>query len=194
MPLGSPIGSGQGILNPANIRLCLEYLKEDDPDYPAIDLMNYILGGGGFASRLMEEIREKRGLAYSVKSFFDPGRYPGSFQIVLQTKNASAREAIGLARQQVERMRKQMVTEKELEGAKKYLIGSFPLRLGTQKKLASFMTSSEYYGLGLDYPDRYPSLIRSVTREDVLRVARVYVHPRKSILVIVAHLKEAGVE
>jgi zinc protease len=156
--------------------------------------MNYILGGGGFASRLMEEIREKRGLAYSVKSFFDPGRYPGSFQIVLQTKNESAREAIGLARQQVERMRKQMVTEKELEGAKKYLIGSFPLRLGTQKKLASFITSAEYYGLGLDYSDRYPSLIRSVTREDVLRVARNYLHPKRSILVIVAHLKEAGFE
>jgi zinc protease len=181
-------------LTQANIIVGQAGIGRENPDFYGLTVMNYILGGGGFASRLMEEMREKRGLAYSVKSFFDPGRYPGSFQIVLQTKNASAREAIGLARQQVERMRKQMVTEKELEGAKKYLIGSFPLRLGTQKKLASFMTSSEYYGLGLDYPDRYPSLIRSVTREDVLRVARAYLHPKRSILVIVAHLNEAGFE
>ncbi len=102
--------------------------------------MNYILGGGGFSSRLVEEIRIKRGLAYSVTSYFDAGKYPGSFQIVLQTKNSSAREAISIALQQMERIRKESVSEKELEGAKKYLIGSFPLRLDTQGKLASFIT------------------------------------------------------
>ena len=156
--------------------------------------MNYILGGGGFSSRLVEEIRNKRGLAYSVASFFDPGKYPGSFQISLQTKNSSAREAIALSLQGVERIRKELVSEKELEGAKKYLIGSFPMRLNTQAKLTNFLTQVEYYGLGLDYPEKYPSLIRSITREEVLRVAKKYLHPKNLILVVVANLKESGME
>lgn len=142
----------------------------------------------------MQEIRNKRGLAYSVASFFNPGKYVGSFQIVLQTKNATAQEAISLSLKQMERIRQERVAERELEGAQKYLIGSFPMRLDTQGKLANFLTQVEYYGLGLDYPDKYPSLIRAVTRDDVLRVAQKYLHPNNYILVVVANLKEAGME
>jgi zinc protease len=178
----------------ANIIIGHAGVSRDNPDYYALTIMNYILGGGGFSSRLTEEIRNKRGLAYSVASFFDPGKYPGSFQIALQTKNSSAREAIALSLQGVERIRKELVSEKELEGAKKYLIGSFPMRLNTQAKLTNFLTQVEYYGLGLDYPEKYPSLIRSITREEVLRVTKKYLHPKNNILVIVANLKEAGME
>lgn len=178
----------------ANIILGNAGLSRGNPDYYAATVMNYIFGGGGFASRLMEVIRNKRGLAYSVASFFDPGKYPGSFQIILQTKNSSAKEAISLAIQQMERIQKELVSDKELEAAKKYLIGSFPMRFDSQAKLANFLTQVEYYGLGLDYPKKYPSLIRSVSREDVLRVARKYLHPEKYVLVIVANLHEAGLE
>jgi zinc protease len=178
----------------ANIILGHQGVSRQNPDFYALTVMNYILGGGGFASRLMEEIRNKRGLAYSVASFFDAGKYPGSFQIVLQTKNASAREAISIALQQMERIRKEPVSEKELEGARKYLIGSFPLRLDTQGSIANFLAQLEYHGLGLDYPERYPSLIQSVMREDVLRVAQKYLHPENPILVVVANLKEAGLD
>ena len=178
----------------ANIVLGHAGISRDNPDFYALTVMNYILGGGGFTSRLVEEIRIKRGLAYSVMSYFDAGKYPGSFQIVLQTKNSSAREAISIALQQMERIRKDSVSEKELEGAKKYLTGNFPLRLDTQAKLASFITAVEYHGLGFDYASRYPSLIQSVTKEDVLRVAQKYLFPEKSILVVVANLKEAGME
>jgi zinc protease len=178
----------------ANIILGHAGVSRDNPDFYALTVMNYILGGGGFASRLVEEIRNKRGLAYSVVSYFDPGKHPGSFQIVLQTKNASAREAITLALQQMERIRKELVAEKELEAAKKYLIGSFPLRQDTQAKLANFLIQVEYYGLGPDYPQKYPSFIRSVTREDILRVAMHYLHPESYILVVVTNLKEAGME
>jgi zinc protease len=178
----------------ANIVLGHAGVRRDNPDYYALTVMNYILGGGGFSSRLVEEIRNKRGLAYSVASFFDPGKYPGAFQIVLQTKNASAREAISLVLQQMERIRKEPVSEKELEGAKRYLIGSFPMRLDTQGKLANFLSQVEYFGLGLDYPEKYSSFIRSVTREEVLRVARTYLHPENYILVVVANLKEAGMD
>jgi len=178
----------------ANVILGHAGVSRENPDFYALTVMNYILGGGGFASRLMEEIRNKRGLAYSVGSFFDPGKYPGSFQIVLQTKNASAKEAISLSLQQMERIRKEFVSEKDLEAAKKYLIGSFSMRFDTQGKLANFLSQVEYYGLGLDYPKKYPSLIRSVTREDVLRVAKKYLDPKKYVLVIVANLNEAGME
>ena len=178
----------------ANVILGNAGISRENPDFYALMVMNYILGGGGFASRLMEVIRNKRGLAYSVGSFFDPGKYPGSFQIKKKKKNQSAREAILLSLQQMERIQKELVLEKELEAAKKYLIGSFPMRLDTQAKLANFLSQVEYYGLGLDYPEKYPSLIRSVTREDILRVAKKYLHPKKYVLVIVANLKEAGLE
>ncbi len=178
----------------ANIILGHRGVSRENPDFYALTVMNYILGGGGFSSRLVQEIRNKRGLAYSVASFFDPRKYPGSFQIVLQTKNSSARQAISLSLQQMERIRREMVSGKELEGAKKYLIGSFPMRLDNQGKLVNFLSQVEYYGLGLDYPEKYRGLIQSVTREEVLRVAKAYLHPEDYILVVVADLKEAGME
>jgi zinc protease len=178
----------------ANIILGHGGVSRGNPDYYAIQVMNYILGGGGFASRLTEEIRNKKGLAYSVDSFFDPGKYPGSFQMVLQTKNSSAREAISLSLQQMERIRKEPVSEKELEGARKYLIGSFPMRFDSQAKLANFLTQIEYYGLGLDYPEKYPSILKAITREEILRVAQTYLHPENHLLVVVGNLKEAGLE
>lgn len=178
----------------ANIILGNSGVSRDNPDFYAITVMNYILGGGGFASRLTDAIRVKRGLAYSVHSFFDYGKYPGSFQVVLQTKNRSAGESIALALKEMERLQREPVSDKELESAKKYLIGTFPMRLTTQSKLVNFFGQVEYYGLGLDYPKRYPSLINRVTREDILRVARTYLHPDKYVLVVVADLKEAGMD
>jgi zinc protease len=178
----------------ANIILGHEGVSRDNPDFYTLTVMNYILGGGGFASRLTEEIRNKRGLAYDVGSFFDPKKHPGSFQVTLQTKNSSAREAISLSIEQMERIRREPVSVKELEGAQKYLVGSFPMRFDTQSKLVNFLSQVEYYGLGLDYPERYPSIIRAITREEILRVARAYLHPEQFILVIVANLKEAGME
>ena len=181
-------------ISQANIILGQPGISRENPDYYALTVMNYILGGGGFASRLLEEIRNNRGLAYSVTSFFDAGKFPGSFQIVMETKNPSAREAIDIALQQLKLILKERVTEKELEGAKKYFIGSFPMRFDTQIKLAGFLVQVEYYHLGLDYFDKYPSLINTVTSEDMLRTAKKYLHPENYILVVVANLKEAGME
>ncbi len=169
-------------------------VERTNPDYYALTVMNYILGGGGFGSRLMEEIRVKRGLAYSVASFFDSRKYQGSFQVVLQTKNASASEALKLVFEGLKRIRKEAVSPDDLQRAQKYLIGSFPMRFDTQGKLAGFLAQVEYFGLGLDYPEKYPKLIQSITREDVLRVAQTYLHPEQAIRVIVGNLKEAGME
>lgn len=163
-------------------------------DYYALLVMNHILGGGSFSSRLMEEIRVKRGLAYATASFFSAMKHEGSFQIIVQTKNATAKEAVALAVEQMQRIRKEPVSPHELETARKYLVGSFPQRFSTQKELADFLTQVEYFGLGADYPDRFPSLIKAVTREDVLRVAQTYLHPDNPVLVVVGNIKETGIE
>ena len=182
------------MLTQASIILGQAGVTRENPDYYALTVMNYILGGGGFSSRLMEEIRNKRGLAYSVYSFFDPGKLPGSFQVALQTKNVSARDAISIAREQMKRIQKEPVSEKEIEGARKYLIGSFPLRLDTQGKLVNFLLQVEFFKLGLDYPEKYPQLIQSISREEVLRVAQKYLTPEDCILVVVANQKMADIE
>jgi zinc protease len=193
----SVIGSSQVIrvnkdLTQANIMMGHEGVPRNHPDYYAIQVMNYILGGGGFSSRAMDSIRNERGLAYSVYSYFGAEKSHGTFVFVMQTKNDTAEEAIRIAREEIRRMREQPVTDPELDDAKNYLTGSFPLRLDTNHKVASFLAQVEFFQLGLDYPDRYADLIRKVTREDVQRVAKAYLHPEKLITVVVGNQKKAG--
>ena len=174
-------------LTQANIILGHGGVPRGHPDYYAIQVMNYILGGGGFSSRAMESIRNARGLAYSVYSYFGAEKSYGTFQFVMQTKNDSAAEAIQLAQDEIRRMRDEMVSEAELNDAKDYLIGSFPLRFDTNRKIAAFLSQVEYFALGLDYPERYGDLIRKVSRADVQRVARQHLLPEKLITVIVGN-------
>jgi len=181
-------------LTQANIIVGHEGVPRGHPDYYAIQVMNYILGGGGFSSRLMDSIRNERGLAYSIYSSFDADKHVGSFQVVMQTKNESAAEAIRVAVEEVRRIRDQGATDEELQAAKDYLVGSFPLRLDTNKRVAGFLTQVEFFGLGLDYPERYAEIIRGVSRDDVLRVARRYLHPEKLIVVVVADQNKAALK
>src|SRR5262249_25113313 len=153
--------------------------------YYRIQVMNYILGGGGFSSRLMKVVRSKAGLAYSIDSAFSAGKFPGAFAIVLQTKNQSAQEALKMIVAQIREIQNQSVSERELGSAKKYLIGSFPLRLDRQSQIVSFMLQIELYGLGLDYAERYPKLIGDVTALDVRTTAQKYLHPDALDLVAV---------
>ncbi len=160
-------------------------ISRKNPDFYAFQVMNYILGGGGFASRLMDNIRETRGLAYSVGSSFEPGLEPGPFTISLETKNASAGEAVAQILAEVERLRREPVSETELADAKSYLIGSFPRKIDATGKRAALLAYVEFFGLGLDYPSRYPSFIRSLTAADIQQVAAKYLHPDRSLLVVV---------
>ena len=139
-------------------------IERANPDYYKLLVMNHILGGGGLTSRLMKEVRSKKGLAYGVGSGFDGGKFPGSFRAVLQTKNKSANEAIAEVLHQLRLIQEQPISEDELSQTKKYLVGSFPLKYDTLGKIDSFMLQVELYGLGLDYPDRYPKLIEGITR------------------------------
>jgi len=172
-------------LTQANIVLGSLGIARANPDFYAFQVMNYIFGGGGFSSRLMDHIRENRGLAYSVASSFSPGLEPGPFSVVLETKNASAGEAVSLVLTEMERMRAQPVTGQELADARSYLIGSFPRRMDSMAKRAGLLGYVECYGLGLDYPWRYPELIQHLTPADIQRVAEKYLHPDRYLLVVV---------
>ena len=160
-------------------------IARDNPDYERIAVMNYILGGGGFSSRLMDNIRTQAGLAYSVASVFAAGKSPGPFEIVMQTKTASVDDAIARARQQVEAMRAAPVSDAELQEAKRYLTGSFPLRLDSNAKIADFIAQTWFYGLGTNYADVYIQRVSAVTADDVQRVAQAYLHPERFLEVVV---------
>jgi zinc protease len=191
-PAPSLIGAPQTIrvnkpLTQANIILGHAGVPRGHADYYAILVMNYILGGGGFSSRVMDSIRNERGLAYSVYSYFGADKSHGSFQFVMQTKNETAAEAIRLAGEELQRIREQPVSAQELDDAKNYLIGSFPLRFDTNRRIAAFISQVEYFELGLDYPNRYGDLIGKVSREEVQRVAKQYLQPDRLITVVVGN-------
>jgi zinc protease len=176
-------------LTQANLILGQRGVGRENSDYYALQVMNYILGGGGFSSRAMDSIRNQRGLAYSVYSYFSAEKGRGIFQFVMQTKNDTALQAIAIAKEEIRRIRQAPVTEAELNDAKDYLTGSFPLRFDTMGKVANFLAQVEYLELGLDYTERYPDLIRKITVDDVHRVAQKYLEPEKMISVIVGNQK-----
>ena len=177
----------------ANIILGHRGVARDNPDYYPLTVMNFILGGGGFTSRLLDNIRTKAGLAYSVSSSFSPNKSAGAFQIGLQTKNASARDAIQRSCAELARIRSEAVTDDELSGAKLYLTGSFPLRFDTNSKIAGFLAQVEFFNLGADYADKYAERVNAVSKEDILRVAQQYLHPEQLQLIVVGNLGEAKV-
>lgn len=169
-------------------------IKRTNPDYYAVLVMNYILGGGGFSSRLMSEIRDNQGLVYSIYSRFSGNQDPGPFSVTFQTENGNARKAIEGVLLEINRIRKEDVSKKELSEAKAYLVGSFPLRIDTTRKVASLLPEIEFHKLGLHYFNEYAGLLNRVTVGDVRRVARKYLHPDKYALVLVGRQKEIGLE
>ncbi len=173
-------------LTQANIILGHMGISRDNPDYYAVSVMNYILGGGGFVSRLMQNIRDDKGLVYDIHSFFAADKYSGYFLVGLQTKNESANTAIEEILKEMKEIRSTFVSDAELSDAKSFLTGSFPMRIETSSRIAGFLVAVEYYGIGMDYIDKYPKYINSVTKKEVLRVAKKYLDPEQFILVVVA--------
>ncbi|MBM4129038.1 MAG: insulinase family protein, partial [Nitrospira sp.] len=178
----------------ANIILGHIGIGRDNPDYYAISVINYILGGGGFSSRLMQSVRDEMGLAYSIHSSFMSNKERGAFHIKVQTKNESAEVVIAEILRQMKRIREENVSDEELSDAKSYLTGSFPRRLDTNAKIANFLVNVEFYSLGLDYVEKYPGYINLVTKEDVLRVAQKYLDPQRYVLVVVGNQEKAKIK
>ena len=146
-------------------------VKRDDADYYAAYVMNYVLGGGGFSSRLYEEVREKRGLAYSVYSYLNPMDHVGLILGGVATKNDQVKNSIELIRAEWARMASEGISTKELAAAQAFLTGSFPLRLDSTSRIARILVAIQLEYLGFDYLDRRDSYIESVTTADVARVA-----------------------
>lgn len=141
--------------------------KRNDPDFFALTVGNHILGGGGFSSRLTEEVREKRGLSYSVYSYFSPGLHAGAFGIGLQTRPDQAQQALDLVRTVLARFVKEGPTEKELQAAKDNLIGGFPLLIDSNRKLVGNVANIAWNGLPLNYLDTWTQRVQALTTADV---------------------------
>lgn len=178
----------QRIIHPAtqsHILMGAPGLARKDPDYFALYVGNHILGGGGFVSRLMHEIREKRGLAYSVYSYFIPMKLPGAYQIGLQTKKNQADEALRLVRATLREFIDKGVTKKELQASKQNIIGGFPLRIDSNKKIVDYLSVIGFYELPLTYLDDFVGNVDKVTIEQIRAAFERRVNPDAMATVIV---------
>jgi len=156
-----------------------------DPDYYAAYVLNYILGGSGFNSRLMEEVRTKAGLAYAVGSYFYAPRYTGFFFAYCFTKTEKTEEAVCMILDELERVRREEVTDEEFARAKKAIENQFVFRFETAERIVEQKVEIEYAGLPMDYLERYLDIIRALTKADLVRVAERLLHPdRATVLVI----------
>ena len=160
-------------------------MKRGDPDYFALTVGNYILGGGGFVSRLMEQVREKRGLAYSVYSYFTPLMQEGPYQAGLQTKKEQANEALALVRKIIAEYVASGPTAKELRAAKDNLAGGFALRIDSNRKILDNLSAIGFYNLPLDYLDTWSAKVERVSVEDIRRALKKHLKPEQFSTVIV---------
>lgn len=159
-------------------------IERGHPDYAALFLGNHMFGGSGFGSLLMEEVREKRGLVYSVYSYFAPMRVAGPFIIGLSTKNASAMEADKVVRETLTNFMNDFSDEK-LQAIKDNLIGGFPMRIDSNSKILDYISMIGFYNLPLDYLEWFPKQIEQTTKQDVLNAWQKHVHPDKMLTIMV---------
>jgi len=159
--------------------------KRDDPRYLALKVGNYSLGGGGFQSRLMDEIRDKRGLSYGVYSYFQPMQQTGTFIASLATKNKNLEEALTVSNEVIDKFLITGPTEKELVLAKKNITGGFPLTIDSNKKLVSTLASIGFYSLPVDYLDTYIERVNALDRKTVTEAMQSVLGSENRVTVIV---------
>lgn len=165
-------------------------IKRDDPRYLALKVGNYSLGGGGFQSRLMDEIRDKRGLSYGAYSYFLPMQQTGTFIAALATKNKKLEEALTVSKEVIDKFLKTGPTEKELTLAKKNITGGFPLTIDSNKKLVGTLASIGFYSLPVDYLDTYIDRVNALNRKTVTDALQSVLGSENPVTVIVG----AGVD
>jgi len=170
----------------SHIHIGMPALKRTDADYFPLLVGNYTLGGGGFVSRLMQEVREKRGYAYSVYSYFAPRKLEGPFEIGLQTKREQSGEAIKLVEALLADFLRKGPTEGELKAAKQNLIDGQALRLDSNSKILGYLSLIGFHGLPLSYIDDFPRRIEAVTAKQVREAFARHVRPEHLVTVVVA--------
>jgi len=159
-------------------------IARDDPDFYIAYVVNYILGGGSFSSRLYDEVREKRGLAYSIYAYLNPLQHAALVMGGVATQNARVAESLDLIRAEWRRMAESGPSETELHNAKTYLTGSYPLRFSSSRRISGMLTGMQFQGLGIDYMERRNGFIEAVTLEDARRVA-AYLYDADKLTVVV---------
>jgi zinc protease len=167
-------------------------IKRDDPDFIPAFIVNSILGGGGFGSRLMQEVRERRGLVYSVFSSLQPMQRAGIVFGGAGTMNERAGETIAVVREELKRMAEEGPSQQELEEAQTFLTGSYPLNFDSNSKIASQLLVIQQEELGIDYVNRRNDLIEAVTLDDLRRVAKRLIDAEGLIFIVVG--QPVGVE
>jgi zinc protease len=180
--------SEQRIAHPAtqsHIVIGAPGMARSDPDYFALYVGNHILGGGGFTSRLMNEVREKKGLAYSVYSYFIPLKQPGAFEIGLQTKKEQADEALQLVRNILAEFIAKGPTEKEFLAAKQNIIGGFPLRIDSNSKIIGYLSTIGFYDMPLTYLDDFTRKVEQVSVAQVKAAFARHINPNAMATIIV---------
>lgn len=166
-------------------------IKADNPDYPAIRVLDLILGAGGFSDRLSQEVRVKRGLAYSIGSYLGAGiRDYGVFLIFCGTRNDAAHEAVEVILQEMKSLIEIEVSDRELEIAKNQYLNSFVFKFATVDNIIRRKMFYEYVGYPPDYLETFRDNVMKVTKADVLRVAQKYLHPESMIILAVGKREE----
>ena len=160
-------------------------LLRDDPDFYAAYVMNHVLGGGGFTSRLYREVREKRGLAYSISSGLNPRRASATTVGGAGTANARVHETLDVVKAEWHRMAENGVTNNELKDAKTYLTGAYPLQFTGSTRIARMLVGIQLAELGIDYVKSRNAFINAVTRDDIARVAKKLLDPKRLVTVVV---------
>jgi zinc protease len=158
--------------------------KRNDPDFFALLVGNHILGGGGFVSRLTEQVREKRGLSYSVYSYFSPGLHAGAFTVGLQTRPDQAAQALTVVKDVVQTFVSEGPTQTELQAAKSNLIGGFALRIDSNRKLLDNVANMAWNRLPLNYLDTWTQQVERVSMDDVRRAMARVLQPQRMVTVV----------
>lgn len=170
----------------AHIMIGAPGMRRDDPDYFPLYVGNHVLGGGGFVSRITDEVRQKRGLAYSAYSYFSPLKREGPFLIGMQTERSQAAEALAVARATLAEFVKSGPTEEELTAARQNIGGGFPLRIDSNRKIHDNLAMIGFYRLPLTYLEDFVKNVERVTVADIVDAFRRRVHPDRMVTVLVA--------
>jgi len=188
-------GSTRFIAHPAtqsHILIGAPGMRRDDPDYFPLFVGNHVLGGGGFVSRLVEEVRQKRGLAYSAYSYFSPLQRRGPFVIGMQTKREQAPEALAVVQKTLRDFVVNGPTETELTAAKQNIIGGFPLRIDSNRKIHEYLALIGFYRLPLSYLDDFVKNVERVTVADIKTAFARRIDPDNLVTIVVG--AEEGVK
>jgi zinc protease len=190
VPKTSPVKGGSQAVFEMNVPQSvavfgLGAMERKDPDFVPAFVLNQILGGGGFASKLMEEVREKRGLAYSVYTYVYPYQHASIFSGAVATRNDAIGQSLEVIRDELKKMADRGPSQADLDNAKDYLIGSYPLRFDTNAKIASQLLGLRMDGFGPEYVENRNTMMAAVTLDDVKRVAKRLLATQDLIVTIV---------